>query len=67
MIQIVGRGESEYHVYISQTQVCIKNKYFVAGSGKTMILGYRCLHLAKSLSKPVLVLCYNVTLAARLR
>ena len=32
----------------------------VAGSGKTMILGYRCMHLAKLLHKPILVLCYNV-------
>lgn len=39
----------------------------VAGSGKTMILGYRSLHLAKALGKPTLVLCSNVTLAARLR
>ena len=39
----------------------------VAGSGKTMILGYRCLHLAKLLKKPILVLCYNITLASRLR
>ena len=39
----------------------------VAGSGKTMILGYRCMHLAKLLNKPILVLCYNVALAARLR
>jgi hypothetical protein len=39
----------------------------VAGSGKTMILGYRCLHLAKLMKKPILVLCYNVALAARLR
>jgi superfamily I DNA/RNA helicase len=39
----------------------------VAGSGKTMILGYRCLHLAKLMHKPILALCYNVTLAARLR
>lgn len=38
----------------------------VAGSGKTMILGYRCLHLAKLLNKPILVLCYNVPLATRL-
>ena len=38
----------------------------VAGSGKTMILGYRCLQLAKVLSKPILVLCYNRALAARL-
>jgi hypothetical protein len=39
----------------------------VAGSGKTMILGYRSLQLAKLLNKPVLVLCYNKTLAARLQ
>lgn len=38
----------------------------VAGSGKTLILGYRCLHLAKQLNLPILVLCYNVTLAASL-
>ena len=38
----------------------------VAGSGKTMILGYRCLHLARILNKPILVMCYNVALAARL-
>ncbi len=39
----------------------------VAGSGKTLILGYRCLHLAEAMNKPILVLCFNVTLAARLR
>lgn len=39
----------------------------VAGSGKTLILGYRCLHLAQVLHKPILVLCFNITLAARLR
>jgi len=39
----------------------------VAGSGKTMILAYRCLHLAEEVKKPILVLCYNVTLAAMLR
>ncbi len=38
----------------------------VAGSGKTMILVYRCLHLAKILKKPILVLCYNKTLATAL-
>ena len=38
----------------------------VAGSGKTMILGYRAQHLAKLMMKPVLVLCFNVALAARL-
>lgn len=39
----------------------------VAGSGKTLILGYRCLHLAETFDKPILVLCFNVVLAARLR
>ncbi|HUW54907.1 MAG TPA: 3'-5' exonuclease [Rhodanobacter sp.] len=38
----------------------------VAGSGKTMILGFRAMQLARELGKPVLVLCYNKTLAARL-
>jgi len=38
----------------------------VAGSGKTMILGYRCVEMAKRQGKPVLVLCYNKTLAGRL-
>jgi hypothetical protein len=40
----------------------------VAGSGKTMILGYRAEQLAKAATaaKPVLVLCYNEPLAARL-
>jgi hypothetical protein len=38
----------------------------VAGSGKTMLLAYRAAHLAKLLSKPILVLCYNKTLAERL-
>lgn len=39
----------------------------VAGSGKTLILGYRCSYLAPLLDKPILVLCYNIALAARLR
>lgn len=38
-----------------------------AGSGKTMILGYRCEQLAKVSPKPILVLCYNKSLAGRLR
>ena len=38
----------------------------VAGSGKTLILGYRAEHLAKICSRPILVLCYNRTLAKRL-
>ena len=39
----------------------------VAGSGKTMILAYRCMHLAEQITKPILVLCYNVALASMLR
>jgi len=39
----------------------------VAGSGKTLILVYRCLHLAEQMTKPILVLCFNVSLAAKLR
>lgn len=39
----------------------------VAGSGKTMILGFRATHLARALHKPILVLCYNKTLAAHLQ
>ena len=39
----------------------------VAGSGKTMILGYRAEYLARAstpTSKPILVLCFNEPLAA---
>ncbi len=38
-----------------------------AGAGKTLILVYRCLHLAQMLRKPILVLCYNRTLARRIQ
>jgi hypothetical protein len=38
----------------------------VAGSGKTLILGYRAEQLAKALHKPILVLCYNVALSTKL-
>ena len=38
----------------------------VAGSGKTLILGYRAIHLAAACAKPILVLCYNKKLAERL-
>ena len=42
----------------------------VAGSGKTMILGYRAEYLAKAQtasSKPILVLCFNEPLAVKLQ
>jgi len=38
----------------------------VAGSGKTLILGYRAEQLARTCRRPILVLCYNRALAARL-
>lgn len=38
----------------------------VAGSGKTLILGYRAEYLARACSKPILILCYNKALAKRL-
>lgn len=41
----------------------------VAGSGKTMILGYRAEYLAKAStanSKPILILCFNEPLAVKL-
>ena len=38
----------------------------VAGSGKTLILAYRAEHLAQICQRPILVLCYNRTLAKRL-
>lgn len=39
----------------------------VAGSGKTLILTYRAQHLARLCAKPILILCYNRTLAGRLK
>ena len=39
----------------------------VAGSGKTLILEFRSEVLAALLNKPILVLCFNITLAAKLR
>jgi hypothetical protein len=39
----------------------------VAGSGKTAILVFRCLHLARLMQRPILVLCFNKPIAERLR
>ncbi|EMK8321922.1 NERD domain-containing protein [Escherichia coli] len=39
----------------------------VAGSGKTMILLFRCLYLAETTPGKILVLCYNITLASYLQ
>ena len=39
----------------------------VAGSGKTLILGYRAERLAQVCQRPILILCYNKTLATKLR
>jgi len=32
-----------------------------------LILGYRCLYLAETVAKLILVVCFNITLATRLR
>ena len=37
----------------------------VAGSGKTLILGYRAELLAATSSNPTLILCYNISLARK--
>lgn len=41
----------------------------VAGSGKTLILHHRCIELANNIenTKPILVVCYNITLAKKLK
>lgn len=38
----------------------------VAGSGKTLILGYRCHYLSQAMKQPILVLCFNKTLRKKL-
>jgi len=38
----------------------------VSGSGKTLILCYRSIHLAEQFDKPILVLCFNIALAIKL-
>jgi len=38
----------------------------VAGSGKTLILGCRAEQLAQTVKKPILILCYNDSLARRI-
>lgn len=39
----------------------------VAGSGKTLILGYRAMHLTQVCTKPILALCFSNPLAKKLR
>lgn len=39
----------------------------VAGSGKTLILGYRAEYLATVCSRPILILCFNKPLAEKLK
>jgi len=52
--EAIARGLGEGHRVI----------HGVAGSGKTLILGYRCQHLAQIPGKPILVLAYNKALAS---
>lgn len=39
----------------------------VAGSGKTLILLYRCIYLAEWTRQPILLICFNIALATWLR
>ena len=55
--EAIARGLGEGHRVI----------HGVAGSGKTLILAYRCQFLARTLAKPILVLVFNKTLAAWLQ
>ena len=55
--EAIARGLGEGHRVI----------HGVAGSGKTLILAYRCEHLVRSLDKPILVLVYNRALASWLQ
>lgn len=52
--EAIARGLGEGHRVI----------HGVAGSGKTLILAYRCQHLAQLHGKPILVLVYNKALAS---
>jgi superfamily I DNA/RNA helicase len=81
--QDVGEEESQRPIAISQDLIRIMDLqqeqlarslgdghrliHGVSGSGKTLILTYRCQYLAAEQSKPILVLCFNVALASRLR
>jgi hypothetical protein len=55
--EAIARGQGEGHRVI----------HGVAGSGKTLILAYRCQFLARTLTKPILVLVFNKALAAWLQ
>ena len=55
--EAIARGLGEGHRVI----------HGVAGSGKTLILAYRCQFLARTLAKPILVLVFNKALAAWLQ
>ena len=66
-------GDTLLHVMDLQQEQLARNLgdghrviHGVAGSGKTLILGFRCEQLARMLTKPILILCYNVALAAKL-
>jgi hypothetical protein len=52
--EMIARGLGDGHRVI----------HGVAGSGKTLILAYRCQVLARTLAKPILVLVFNKALAA---
>ncbi|EOS9494596.1 3'-5' exonuclease [Escherichia coli] len=72
--EMTVRQHSQIKIMDIQQEILVRNIgdghrviHGVAGSGKTMILLFRCLYLAETTPGKILVLCYNITLASYLR
>ncbi|ENO0045275.1 NERD domain-containing protein [Escherichia coli] len=72
--EMIVRQHSQIKIMDIQQEILARNIgdghrviHGVAGSGKTMILLFRCLYLAETTPGKILVLCYNITLASYLR
>ncbi|EJQ0260866.1 NERD domain-containing protein [Escherichia coli] len=73
-LEMTVRQHSQIKIMDIQQEILARNIgdghrviHGVAGSGKTMILLFRCLYLAETTPGKILVLCYNITLASYLR
>ncbi|WP_394662032.1 3'-5' exonuclease [uncultured Pantoea sp.] len=73
-ITVKNKRSNIYRVMDLQQEVLARNLgeghrviHGVAGSGKTLILLYRCLYLSETTTRPVLVLCFNIILANYIR
>ena len=73
--EIAIKGNSLMHKVMDEHQEILARNlgeghrviHGVAGSGKTLIMLYRCHVLAEQSKKPILMMCYNITLANYLR